>query len=128
MHELIIDPFESPFRPTQQIKTIDRTPVQANIASSPTNDTQQPDANVDSSKSDNKENQEVSLTPAILNANFPQSLKSLSQKYEVELIQSALEHCQYNQKKTAQALELTYHQLRGYLKKYNLLEGNPADE
>ena len=59
---------------------------------------------------------------------FPQSLKSLSQNYEVELIKSALAHCQYNQKKTAQALELTYHQLRGYLKKYNLLEGSTADE
>jgi psp operon transcriptional activator len=55
-------------------------------------------------------------------------LKSLSQDYEIELIQSALAHCQYNQKKTAEALELTYHQLRGYLKKYNLLDGSMNDE
>lgn len=59
---------------------------------------------------------------------FPQSLKSLSQNYEIDLIKSALAHCQFNQKKTAQALELTYHQLRGYLKKYNLLDGSDADE
>ena len=59
---------------------------------------------------------------------FPQSLKSLSQSYEIELIQTALVHCQFNQKKTADALELTYHQLRGYLKKYNLLDGSLSDE
>ena len=53
---------------------------------------------------------------------YPLSLKDLSQDYEIDLIQSALENCQYNQKKTAEALKLTYHQLRGYLKKYNLLE------
>ncbi len=128
VHELIIDPFESPFRPTQQIKTIDRAPSQVNIAASPTDNTQQPNTAKDNSSSDNKDSQEISLSPSVINTNFPQSLKSLSQKYEVDLIKSALEHCQYNQKKTAQALELTYHQLRGYLKKYNLLEGSPADE
>ncbi|MFT5013989.1 MAG: psp operon transcriptional activator [Dinoroseobacter sp.] len=30
--------------------------------------------------------------------------------------------CQFNQKKTADALGVTYHQLRGYLKKYDLLD------
>ncbi len=59
---------------------------------------------------------------------FPLSLKSLSQNYEVDLIKSALENCQYNQKKTADALELTYHQLRGYLKKYNLLDSSATEE
>ena len=59
---------------------------------------------------------------------FPLSLKTLSQDYEVDLIKSALANCQYNQKKTADALELTYHQLRGYLKKYNLLDSSSADE
>ena len=58
---------------------------------------------------------------------FPLSLKNLSQEYEVDLITSALKNCQYNQKKTADALELTYHQLRGYLKKYNLLDSSNAD-
>ncbi len=47
---------------------------------------------------------------------------------EIELIQSTFAHCQFNQKKTAEALELTYHQLRGYLKKYNLLNGSLNDE
>lgn len=127
VHELIIDPFDSPFRPNQRIKTLDRTP--------PTEKSSAPDANQVSTKdklqdSDNVNTQieKVSASPTVISTDFPQSLKSLSQDYEVELIKSALSHCQFNQKKTAQALELTYHQLRGYLKKYNLLDGNDSDE
>jgi psp operon transcriptional activator len=59
---------------------------------------------------------------------FPQSLKLLSQAYEIDLIKAALSHCQFNQKKTAEALNLTYHQLRGYLKKYNLLDSSLQNE
>jgi psp operon transcriptional activator len=38
------------------------------------------------------------------------------------MLNSALKDAQFNQKKTAEKLSLTYHQLRGYLKKYNLLD------
>jgi psp operon transcriptional activator len=55
-------------------------------------------------------------------ADYPIDLKAASQDYEIALIKGALEHSQFNQKKTAELLELTYHQLRGYLKKYQLLE------
>ncbi|MCW8833611.1 MAG: phage shock protein operon transcriptional activator [Colwellia sp.] len=127
VHELIIDPFESPFRPNQQIKTHDR------VHTSQTEGTASP-AKVSENQQNDEQN--ISNTQAaptakaaiIASTEFPQSLKSLSQNYEIELIQSALAHCQFNQKKTAQALELTYHQLRGYLKKYNLLDGSVADE
>jgi len=54
--------------------------------------------------------------------NFPIDLKQSSQDYEVQLIKAALKESQFNQKKTAELLKLTYHQLRGYLKKYQLLE------
>jgi psp operon transcriptional activator len=63
-----------------------------------------------------------------MSVKFPVSLKELSQNYEVDIITSALASCQFNQKKTAEILELTYHQLRGYLKKYNLLDGNVSDD
>jgi len=53
---------------------------------------------------------------------FPIDLKTASQSYEVSLIKAALKESQFNQKKTAELLKLTYHQLRGYLKKYQLLE------
>lgn len=58
---------------------------------------------------------------------FPMDLKSVSQDYEIRIIKSALAAAQYNQKKTAELLELTYHQLRGYLKKYNLLDSDNSD-
>ena len=58
---------------------------------------------------------------------FPVDLKELSQNFEIDLIKQALADSQYNQKKTAERLSLTYHQLRGYLKKYNLLDTPPED-
>jgi len=44
------------------------------------------------------------------------------QNTEIELLQAALKHCRYNQKKTADFLGMTYHQLRGYLRKYELTD------
>ncbi len=127
VHDLIIDPFESPFRPNQRIKTLDRIQTSQNETTSDFS----PDSANDNEQDINRAETEIStiaIAPVLLNTEFPQSLKSLSQNYEIDLIKSALAHCQYNQKKTAQALELTYHQLRGYLKKYNLLDGSDTDE
>ena len=123
VHELIIDPFESPFRPTQRMKTHDRI---NKINTNTVTDTVLSDKAEVVTASSSEENTKVS--PKVLSQPFPQSLKLLSQDYEIQLIQSALAHCQFNQKKTAEALELTYHQLRGYLKKYNLLDGSTNDE
>ncbi len=122
VHELVIDPFESPYRPEQRMRTNDQvtkviTPQKSISAIERTN-------TETSVESDNT----LMSKPIIQSLQFPQSLKSLSQDYEIDLIKSALSHCQFNQKKTADALELTYHQLRGYLKKYNLLDGNISDE
>jgi len=50
--------------------------------------------------------------------------KEYIQEREIELLTSALEQCRYNQKKTAEFLGLTYHQLRGYLRKYELTEND----
>jgi psp operon transcriptional activator len=123
VHELIIDPFESPFRPNQRIQTHDRI---KELKESVTTAVDNTSAELSAVKPSVIEAAEV--TPKIVTQQFPQSLKTLSQDYEIELIQSALTHCQFNQKKTAEALELTYHQLRGYLKKYNLLDGSITDE
>ncbi|MGX5201335.1 phage shock protein operon transcriptional activator [Aliikangiella sp. IMCC44632] len=54
--------------------------------------------------------------------NFPIDLKQTMADQEVDLINQALEAAQFNQKKCAELLGLTYHQLRGYLKKYQLLD------
>jgi psp operon transcriptional activator len=48
--------------------------------------------------------------------------KEYIQNREIELLTAALEQCRFNQKKTAEFLGLTYHQLRGYLRKYELTE------
>jgi psp operon transcriptional activator len=53
---------------------------------------------------------------------FPIDFRQSVQDYEVGLIKSALASSQFNQKKCAEALGVTYHQLRGYLKKYDLLD------
>lgn len=130
VHELVIDPFESPFRPSQRIKTNDRV-------AAPTTDNTPSVKAKDSSEVINEQQAVLSSSQQVQTENsilaeakitFPVSLKSLSQDYEVGLLKSALAHCQYNQKKTAEVLELTYHQLRGYLKKYNLLDGSIAEE
>ncbi|MGB1200715.1 MAG: phage shock protein operon transcriptional activator [Cognaticolwellia aestuarii] len=115
VHELVIDPFESPYRPSKRIKTQDR------IITTPAVET------VEKSLEPTQKVAQQSK-PQVNTLQFPLSLKTLSQDYEVDLIKSALANCQYNQKKTADALELTYHQLRGYLKKYNLLDSSSADE
>ena len=44
------------------------------------------------------------------------------QNLEVTLLKSALQKCRFNQKKTADFLGMTYHQLRGYLRKYELTD------
>jgi len=52
----------------------------------------------------------------------PYDLKQSIQDEEVRRIKSAMELCRFNQKKTAEFLGMTYHQLRGYLRKYELTE------
>ncbi len=94
IENLVLDPFESPYRPNNNRGESASTKT----LGSPVN----------------------SLPPA--SGDFPIDLKELMQTTEVQLIQDALEHSQFNQKKTAELLGLTYHQLRGYLKKYKLLE------
>jgi psp operon transcriptional activator len=43
------------------------------------------------------------------------------QDYEQRILKEALRQCQFNQRKAAKLLDLTYDQLRGYLRKYELL-------
>lgn len=113
VHEIILDPFDSPYRPEKRIKTQDRQSapqVIKEVVNVSTNET-------------------VDNAPTITKPKhiFPLNFKDASQEFEVDLITTALSHCQYNQKKTAEQLEVTYHQLRGYLKKYNLLDKNSDD-
>lgn len=112
VHNIILDPFESSFRPVGRIKTNDRV-QQKNT-----------DDNVET-----KPEQPAQATTQLLpsTTDYPIDLKAMSQEFEITVIKRALADNQYSQKKTAEKLSLTYHQLRGYLKKYNLLDSAQDD-
>ena len=90
LHEVILDPFASPFRPQGQPTS------PAEITAAPTTVAQ----------------------PAI---QLPLSFKDEIAQREQEILRYALRAAQYNQRRAAELLGLTYHQLRGILKKYELL-------
>ncbi len=101
---IAIDPFESPFRPRAagQIQT---------AAIEVTDDVESPAGST------------ASIVPSVPKvSDFPIDFRQSVQDYEIGLIRSALAASQFNQRKTAEALGVTYHQLRGYLKKYDLLD------
>ena len=52
---------------------------------------------------------------------FPLDFRQWQQDQEVAMLQQALEQAQYNQRKAAELLSLSYHQLRGLLRKYQLV-------
>jgi psp operon transcriptional activator len=58
----------------------------------------------------------------------PFDFKQHIQSQEIALLTDALEQCRFNQKKTAQYLGMTYHQLRGYLRKYELTEAGEQQD
>lgn len=116
--DIVIDPFASPYRPETRaeptVQANEKTPSNHSDGSAAT-DVQEP-----STSNSTEPTSRIDLSQ-------PFDLKQESQAFEVEVLQQALKVCQYNQKKTAKHLGLTYHQLRGYLKKYQLLEGNNGD-
>lgn len=116
VHELVIDPFESPYRPKSSMRTNDRHRTEAAPAVA------QPATSSDSNELATPSNNNGVARPQSSQISFPLNLKDISQQFEIDLINNALATSQFNQKKTADILGLTYHQLRGYLKKYNLLD------
>ena len=53
---------------------------------------------------------------------LPIDLKDAVATFETDIIERALSEARHNQRRAAELLGLTYDQLRGYLKKYNLLK------
>ena len=99
-----IDPFESPFRPRSGGFAPHQPPPDRASADTVAPAPATPAPSV----------------PAI--SDFPIDFNRSVRDYEVGLIKAALAASQFNQKKSADALGVTYHQLRGYLKKYDLLD------
>ncbi|MCZ6619177.1 MAG: phage shock protein operon transcriptional activator [Gammaproteobacteria bacterium] len=55
---------------------------------------------------------------------LPIDLKQTVREFEIDLLNRSLTEAKHNQRKAAELLALTYHQLRGYLKKYELLKSD----
>lgn len=106
---IILDPFASPYRPQSRVKTIERQQV-----------SQKPSTNQAAPQEDSntKTSEPMTSNNAI---SFPIDFKQYTEQQEISLLQQALAESQFNQKKTAENLGLSYHQLRGILKKYDLL-------
>ena len=114
---IVLDPFHSPFRPLgrrlarQDIATV--PPVSDPSPEHP--ETPNPAA-------------ETQVTPPARQAPaWPVDLKQLVQELEIDTIRAALEKARHNQRRAADLLSLTYHQLRGYLKKYQLTGDGDED-
>lgn len=125
VHEIVIDPFASPYRPKARVKTHDRQAEPTAHIATPSAHSSLATSSFSSTTSDSSV-QPVIPQPSGLQSEiqFPLDFKATSQDFEIKVIKQALKHCHYNQKKTAEQLGVTYHQLRGYLKKYSLLDSN----
>lgn len=55
---------------------------------------------------------------------FPLDFRECMERIEIDWLQSALRQARFNQRKAAELLGLSYHQLRGYLRKYKLVGAN----
>ena len=99
---IILDPFESPWRPAGRIARIGPEPI---------------------------ESERAPIDPASEAAALPNpaltgiaDLRAAVHAYERSILMAALERCRHNQRRTATALALTYDQLRHALKRHNMLE------
>ncbi|RUO44206.1 phage shock protein operon transcriptional activator [Aliidiomarina taiwanensis] len=99
---IILDPFESPWRPATAAPTDQESSVVPAV-------------------------EPITTQPYLPAFGDDFDLKKVSQAFEKSLLEKALAEAQFNQKRTAELVGLTYHQLRGYLKKYGLLEGMQRD-
>jgi len=59
---------------------------------------------------------------------LPLDLREELKQHEIALIEQGMEEGRFNQRKAADLLGLTYHQLRGLLKKYDLLNSAPETD
>ncbi len=58
--------------------------------------------------------------PTVEAFNFPLDYKQWQEEQDVQILSAALEESKFNQRKASKLLGLSYHQLRGMIRKYNL--------
>ncbi|MEW6168145.1 MAG: phage shock protein operon transcriptional activator [Pseudomonadota bacterium] len=91
-----LDPFDSPYRP-RSAAAPPAEPVPAPAPARPP-------------------------APAAAQPRLPLDFEAAVAEFETRLLRRALEEARFNQKKAAELLRLSYHQFRGQLRKYKLLE------
>lgn len=104
--DIVLDPFASPWRPG---RAPTRKPVEKASAAQ---------ANEGAPAVEEMDVTEGTSGPAARGSDLPGDFRELVKAFEIELLERALGECQYNQKRTAEHLGMTYHQLRGILRKY----------
>lgn len=117
---IIINPFEKPWQSQYQALASDRDKAdQINLASAAASTSDKVDlADSEAIEQSNSREQQPEQTQTFLfEGNFQQQVEQL----ERQLIEQALQQNQYHQQKTADALGLSYHQLRAQLKKHQML-------
>ena len=100
VEQVTLDPFESPYRVAPPLRQAIDAP--AEVASAPM----------------------AAATPAVAERSwrFPLDFKETVAAHEVRLLRAALAQAQFRQTRAAELLGLNYHQLRGLLRKYDLLK------
>jgi len=103
VEQLEFDPFASPYRPAAErasdAAAITQPPISTAATAAPV----------------------VPYSPSL-----PLDFVAAVSEFETQLLNRALDEARYNQKRAAELLQLTYHQFRGHLRKYDLL--NKAGE
>ncbi|MEZ5469167.1 MAG: phage shock protein operon transcriptional activator [Lysobacterales bacterium] len=97
------NPFESPWRPAPRKLGEDGSPAPAAVAAEPA-----PEQG--------------------LELDLPADFRAEIERIEISWLETAMQQARFNQRKAAELLGLSYHQLRGYLRKYKLVGGNEDDE
>ena len=101
VQDIILDAFDSPFRPQQNGDTTTNMPQQNHHLPI------EPLTN-------------IQVIDPISAPDFPLCFKTVSADFEMNLISQALSTSRHNQQQAAKLLGITYHQLRGLLKKYKI--------
>jgi len=99
--KLVFNPFDSPYRLSNRM----------------------PSSRAESSASASEEHSSKASVQLVRDIDQGTTIdfKTEVQDFEIGLLKQAMEQSQFNQKKAAETLGLSYHQLRGYLRKYELL-------
>ena len=120
--EVQFDPFESPWRPRQMSIYVDSPRSPSPPPASPPPASPLPAADSTGAGNGDKANGGTGHGAPSWPTEGPCDFLGLVSDFEKALLRAALERNQFHQKRAASDLGLNYHQFRGYLRKYGLLE------